>query len=271
MVADIADVYNSLNEEIKQNTFTDFKLNKSEDIPLIILHTTDIYVFYEVKNSDCRKEIMDKLHELQKALNLSIYHFIPIGILENSEWVYLDVRNNEIKDITNINLFLDENFSERLASFTDDKIEEIYNKLLFLDNSDNKIKVDKDGNVFIKKGKEHYKASEEDSDKLFWITLFGGWLGLHKFIKKDTLHGVLYLLTVGLFGFGWLFDVISLLVGTQKDNEGLYLLLLDNASKKALLLLILIPVAIILVFLYYKGFLSLVYLLLNQIDGLIGG
>lgn len=40
----------------------------------------------------------------------------------------------------------------------------------------------------------------------FLITLFGGWLGIHKFINKQTGMGILYILTFGLFGFGWLFD-----------------------------------------------------------------
>jgi hypothetical protein len=40
------------------------------------------------------------------------------------------------------------------------------------------------------------------------ITLFLGWAGIHKFIEKKTVLGVVYFFTFGLFGIGWLIDVI---------------------------------------------------------------
>lgn len=42
----------------------------------------------------------------------------------------------------------------------------------------------------------------------FLITLFLGWAGVHKFIEKKYGLGILYLFTGGLFGIGWLIDVI---------------------------------------------------------------
>lgn len=42
----------------------------------------------------------------------------------------------------------------------------------------------------------------------FFLTLFGGWLGLHKFATGKTKVGILYLCTIGLFCYGWLFDII---------------------------------------------------------------
>ena len=45
----------------------------------------------------------------------------------------------------------------------------------------------------------------------FFLCLFLGWLGAHKFYEGKTGTGVLYLLTVGLFGFGWIIDCIALL------------------------------------------------------------
>ena len=42
----------------------------------------------------------------------------------------------------------------------------------------------------------------------FLITIFLGWAGVHKFMKKKTGMGVLYLLTFGLFGIGWVMDII---------------------------------------------------------------
>ena len=45
----------------------------------------------------------------------------------------------------------------------------------------------------------------------FFLCLFLGWLGAHKFYEGKTGTGVLYLLTVGLFAFGWIIDCIALL------------------------------------------------------------
>lgn len=46
----------------------------------------------------------------------------------------------------------------------------------------------------------------------FIVTLLLGWCGVHKFMQKKNGVGVLYLLTFGLFGFGWVFDSIKALM-----------------------------------------------------------
>lgn len=46
----------------------------------------------------------------------------------------------------------------------------------------------------------------------FVIVLFLGELGIHKFIDGKVGKGVLYLLTCGLFGIGWIIDVIKALL-----------------------------------------------------------
>ena len=43
----------------------------------------------------------------------------------------------------------------------------------------------------------------------FYLCLFLGWAGAHKFYAKKYGAGVLYLLTFGLFGFGWIIDLIK--------------------------------------------------------------
>lgn len=42
----------------------------------------------------------------------------------------------------------------------------------------------------------------------FLITLLGGWFGLHKFLSGKVGMGFVYLFTLGLFGFGWIYDCI---------------------------------------------------------------
>ena len=45
----------------------------------------------------------------------------------------------------------------------------------------------------------------------FCLCLFLGFLGAHKFYEGKTGLGILYLFTCGLFGIGWLVDMITLL------------------------------------------------------------
>lgn len=41
------------------------------------------------------------------------------------------------------------------------------------------------------------------------VVILGGWFGLHKFLNKETGMGILYLFTFGLFGIGWIIDIIK--------------------------------------------------------------
>lgn len=41
------------------------------------------------------------------------------------------------------------------------------------------------------------------------IAIFLGWCGGYRFYKKQILFGVVYLFTFGLFGIGWIIDIIS--------------------------------------------------------------
>ena len=45
----------------------------------------------------------------------------------------------------------------------------------------------------------------------FFLCLFLGYLGAHKFYEGKTGQGILYLLTAGLFGIGWIVDTLILL------------------------------------------------------------
>lgn len=52
----------------------------------------------------------------------------------------------------------------------------------------------------------------------FLLCLFLGYLGVHKFYKKKNGSGVLYLLTLGLLGVGWLGDSILLLLALASKH-----------------------------------------------------
>ena len=62
------------------------------------------------------------------------------------------------------------------------------------------------------------------SDKDRWTALvicfFLGFFGGHQFYVGNIGKGLLYVFTCGLFGIGWLIDIICLLMGTFKDSKG---------------------------------------------------
>ena len=46
----------------------------------------------------------------------------------------------------------------------------------------------------------------------FFLCLFLGEFGAHKFYEGKIGMGILYLFTLGIFGIGWLVDLISILL-----------------------------------------------------------
>jgi len=40
-------------------------------------------------------------------------------------------------------------------------------------------------------------------------TILGGWLGIHKFMQNNIGMGIIYFFTFGLFGIGWIIDIIK--------------------------------------------------------------
>lgn len=45
----------------------------------------------------------------------------------------------------------------------------------------------------------------------FFLCLFLGYFGAHKFYEGKTGMGILYIFTIGLFGIGWIVDLITIL------------------------------------------------------------
>jgi TM2 domain-containing membrane protein YozV len=50
----------------------------------------------------------------------------------------------------------------------------------------------------------------------FWICLFLGWLGVHRFYERKIWTGILYMCTCGIFFIGWVFDLWLLFITPNK-------------------------------------------------------
>ena len=57
---------------------------------------------------------------------------------------------------------------------------------------------------------------------LILCLLFGA-LGVHYFYVGRIGMGLLYLFTGGLFGIGWIVDIIRIIAGIFRDKDGFYL------------------------------------------------
>lgn len=52
------------------------------------------------------------------------------------------------------------------------------------------------------------------------ITFFLGSLGVHRFMAGKIGTGILWLITLGVFGIGWLVDVIMVATGKFNKKDG---------------------------------------------------
>lgn len=70
----------------------------------------------------------------------------------------------------------------------------------------------------------------QEPEKTFYLALFGGLFGAHRFYLRMYGSGLLYALTLGLLGVGWFFDCLEMVLGVFK-KKGKKLKRLPNAKK----------------------------------------
>lgn len=65
--------------------------------------------------------------------------------------------------------------------------------------------------------------SEKDWMITLLLCLIGGGLGVHRYYVGKIGTGILYTLTVGLFGIGCLVDLIKIAIGKFTDKDGKFI------------------------------------------------
>lgn len=70
---------------------------------------------------------------------------------------------------------------------------------------------------------QYYPVYCSSKSKVIAITMciIFGWLGVHRFYVGKIGTGILYALTFGLFGIGWIYDTVKICTNTFTDALGL--------------------------------------------------
>ena len=68
----------------------------------------------------------------------------------------------------------------------------------------------------------HYVTNTSNKSRLVALLLciFLGEFGAHRFYVGKIGTGLIYLFTAGLFGIGWIIDLIKICLGSFRDNVG---------------------------------------------------
>ena len=137
------------------------------------------------------------------------------------------------------------------------RLEDLERRLILVDGTQTRSFTDSDGNHHVFRNGAFYPASSQSSEAVFYLTLFGGVLGLHRLFSGKIFTGLLYLCTGGLFGLGVLMDLISLFSGSAKDRRKRYYEPLRTPLKKLAVLPVGFACSALLLFVQYSAFMFL--------------
>lgn len=237
------------------------------DYDLVVFNQKKIIFFASLDGETSRSDIVVKLrgalNSIVNKLSLSLNDFIICGANKDS-YFFLNKHNDKLvmfsrgsSDENKLVEYIENEFCYGKECFNYESIRALSDTLTLsvsptFKNSVEKVKTTADGRTFLYKHGMWREASEINTETLYPLTALGGMLGLHLFYQKKRARGILYLLTLGLFGIGWFFDCIELLFGLYKDEDGKYLIPLENKTSGMITLFLGVLVfAVIVLFLVF--------------------
>lgn len=235
--------------------------------PLIAIHKTGFYIFLDdgpILDDNHKKEIIDKVYHLQLYFNISRIHFFTYCFDEQYNFEYLDPYHDMVHKIDDIKKELNEKLDSFSIMVNESKMTYYRDKIEFGDKKKKQI-TDSEGNTYIKKHGNWIPVSTEDSDEAFKKVQFGGLFGVHKFSAGKKLQGMLYLLTLGLLGIGWLADMLAFLLGVARDSEGYIYAPLSDIKKGWITFAVCVPIAFLAIVAYH-----FIFQLLISGSGVVG-
>jgi len=108
--------------------------------------------------------------------------------------------------------------TQEVLLWDDEQLDVMLRKLRVTDGQSRGIYRDENGNWFIARNGKFKPLSDHDSNSVLRLTLLGGILGIHRFALGKWASGIMYVLTGGLMGLGWLLDLIQLNTGLFPDK-----------------------------------------------------
>ena len=229
-------------------------------IPLVCLTDSAAYVFVEANLGDPitpegQKRLLDKFNVAEAALlsylEVSASKILLFAVRESDSQgptvfhrrAYQDHLKtlrcnsfNEPEELFDLITANEDYFRRRNESGTDRQSKfnredrNFYSsaalKLDFASDDGERVKRDAEGNAYIRKRNQTWAAADPNTDgkKLFLLSTIGGAIGAHQFFQKKTVKGLLYALTCGAFGAGWILNSAEILLGIYKSKSGLYVI-----------------------------------------------
>ena len=68
---------------------------------------------------------------------------------------------------------------------------------------------------------EAHMVSDRSRTVALLLLIFLGVFGAHRFYVGKIGSGILYIFTAAIFGFGWIYDFVTILLGSFRDSRGL--------------------------------------------------
>ena len=203
----------------------------------------------KISNTDAALQLRTSLNFIANKLSLSLNDFLVCGITDEKIYLFNTYNGKVFSFLGNDDgfndfaQFVENEFTFNSYLFECSKLKALSDELNFSsstrssEKTKNKVKVSSEGVTCIFKHGRWYEASEYDTMKVFMLAVFGGMFGAHLFCLKKKTKALLYLLSFGGIGIGWLFDSLEIIFGIYKDREGKYLLPLENKMLGLIMLL----------------------------------